>query len=816
MSSKSKSFGRNYHAWRILVLFCATFCFVSLGGAALAAGTTWYGPGTFSHAGSTTTTVSISGINRDLSTDTAFLLTNAGAGNLDVIMDKTTLTYGGSATGPVLIIPWSTAANLSALNVYVWGQTAGDTTAGWFEVGAPEGASNLAYGVKAFAPFTVYGPGMTDAEHWVGLWGKGGAFFEDGQLSLTQSLFWPVIDDKVYDLEDLTTPPDQYFNLHPQLISMVGVDGASRFNTGHAMILDAYDEAVATDWADIHPDLVDADLEGKMGRFYFTTDNISTGNVEKGLVTFSYEDGTPGIYLGDFSFGGDVTDPSEWTLPDVRLFRESANVLATDDLFKAYQVQTTAATGTPPLVVASTTKVLNLNADLLDGRDEAYFLNTGSTLDADTLDMHDSTDFLILDQSQSVTGRPTFNGSAAGTPAFSMGGTAPTEKILNLNADLLDDLTSTDFLILDQDQTITGKPTFTGIPSFHTGTLPTIHSPFDLTGDAPTNKVTNLNADLLDGHDSAYFLNTGSTLDADTLDMHDSTYFLNATDSAQTATGGLTLEAAANIPGSLILDSNVTSVFHISSTIEMLGTAHGSPAGTDGFLIDSGHYTGSDYTNAKLWNYEDSNVEIGTNNTKAFTIADNMVTIGSGTAGVDYELQFDGETNDGSITFDEDNAEFSFNQGGSFAGVLDVHTNTGDPSIGLTGTNDTNKGTTFAFADQVGYKAQMGMYHHTAVGLGEDFFLYSLGKLRFGTGGTSAATATDVIIDDDGRVGINTLTPSHTLDVNGAARVGSYLDLAPITAPANPSSGVRIYVDSSTGDLMARNSSGSIVTVANF
>lgn len=41
-------------------------------------------------------------------------------------------------------------------------------------------------------------------------------------------------------------------------------------------------------------------------------------------------------------------------------------------------VQSTIATGTAPLTVASTTLVANLNADLLDGQEGSYYLDSAN------------------------------------------------------------------------------------------------------------------------------------------------------------------------------------------------------------------------------------------------------------------------------------------------------------------------------------------------------------------------------------------------------------------------------------------------------
>jgi len=48
-------------------------------------------------------------------------------------------------------------------------------------------------------------------------------------------------------------------------------------------------------------------------------------------------------------------------------------------IVKGLQLQSTASSGTPPLTVRSTTKVVNLNADLLDGA-HASASNSSSTI----------------------------------------------------------------------------------------------------------------------------------------------------------------------------------------------------------------------------------------------------------------------------------------------------------------------------------------------------------------------------------------------------------------------------------------------------
>ncbi|UCE37667.1 MAG: hypothetical protein JSW00_19845, partial [Thermoplasmata archaeon] len=59
-----------------------------------------------------------------------------------------------------------------------------------------------------------------------------------------------------------------------------------------------------------------------------------------------------------------------------------------------------------------------------------------------------------------------------------------------------------------------------------------------------------------------------------------------------------------------------------------------------------------------------------------------------------------------------------------------------------------------------------------------------------------------------GNVGIGTVSPENTLHVNGT------INLDPIPAPANPSTGFVIYVDEADGDLKAKSSTGIITVLA--
>lgn len=87
------------------------------------------------------------------------------------------------------------------------------------------------------------------------------------------------------------------------------------------------------------------------------------------------------------------------------------------------QLTSTVATGTAPFIVTSTTKVVNLNADLLDGKDWVAPGPIGGTTP-------DSGSFTTISVSSQITST-----QATGTPPLVI---ASTTKVSNLNVDLLD------------------------------------------------------------------------------------------------------------------------------------------------------------------------------------------------------------------------------------------------------------------------------------------------------------------------------------------------------------------------------------------
>lgn len=136
------------------------------------------------------------------------------------------------------------------------------------------------------------------------------------------------------------------------------------------------------------------------------------------------------------------------------------------------------ATGTAPLVIASTTKVTNLNADLLDDQTGSYYLDSANfagtnwtdltDASATTLHKHDHggmdgladddhTQYLLADGSRALSAdwdAGSFEIRAQTFESDVTTGTAPltiasTTKVANLNADLLDDQTGSYYLDSD-------------------------------------------------------------------------------------------------------------------------------------------------------------------------------------------------------------------------------------------------------------------------------------------------------------------------------------------------------------------------------
>lgn len=203
----------------------------------------------------------------------------------------------------------------------------------------------------------------------------------------------------------------------------------------------------------------------------------------------------------------------------------------------ARRFTSTIATGTSPFVVSSTTVVTNLNADTVDGFD------TSQSASANTVAVRNASSWLLATGFSGTTVNVT--GQLISTQAT---GTAPlavssTTLVSNLNADLLDGYntataaTVNTVAVRDANGSLTAN-VFIGSSANVTGqlisTVATGTAPFSV---ASTTKVANLNADTLDGYDTA----TAAT--ANTVAVRDA----NAS-----VTANVFIGASANVTGQLI------------------------------------------------------------------------------------------------------------------------------------------------------------------------------------------------------------------------------------------------------------------------
>ena len=126
-----------------------------------------------------------------------------------------------------------------------------------------------------------------------------------------------------------------------------------------------------------------------------------------------------------------------------------------------------------------------LDADLLDGQEGTAYARTNAIATISAVHTH--------------TARPAFNGGVtATTPPFTVDSAF---KVSNLNADWLDGIDAASFARSNAAQAISGVHTHSVIPAFNGGLTGT-SAPFTVDS---TFKVANLNADLLDGLSSANF-----------------------------------------------------------------------------------------------------------------------------------------------------------------------------------------------------------------------------------------------------------------------------------------------------------------------
>ena len=155
-------------------------------------------------------------------------------------------------------------------------------------------------------------------------------------------------------------------------------------------------------------------------------------------------------------------------------------------------------TGTAPFLVDSTTKVTNLNADLLDG------VSVGNLLRSDTSDSFTS-GTLTFNSGTTLTaaaGATVNFSNTTGTAPFTV---ASTTTVTNLSADLLDGISSASFLRSDANDTATGVITFDGGTTSSAGPI--------ITGSAVAGPALKIKSTATNGNDWWIISNNSSNTD---------------------------------------------------------------------------------------------------------------------------------------------------------------------------------------------------------------------------------------------------------------------------------------------------------------
>ena len=236
---------------------------------------------------------------------------------------------------------------------------------------------------------------------------------------------------------------------------------------------------------------------------------------------------------------------------------------------------------------------------------------SGSGLDADTLDGHDTTFFTNATNLSSGTlpdarlsGTYTGISITSTTGTFTLGSVTSFGSITS-NSNFLSS-TTTAIMASQTGGSVTLKPN--GIAST-TGQLVVSTTTLTYGGStvwhsANDGSGSGLDADLLDGHDSSFFLNTGSAVDASTLGGHDASYFLPA--ASYTAADVLTKLKTVDGTGSGLdadtLDGHDTAYFLAATAytaadvLAKLKTVDGSGSGINADLLDGND--SSFFTNA--------------------------------------------------------------------------------------------------------------------------------------------------------------------------------------------------------------------------
>ena len=292
------------------------------------------------------------------------------------------------------------------------------------------------------------------------------------------------------------------------------------------------------------------EVAGKL--YYIKNTAVIDIDITYGVSVATLEPGDLGIFMFDGTLWSNLT-------PAI-LFTELNPIFDTvvvNETLEANTLESKVATGTAPLIIASTTKVTNLNADQLDGQHAPTGTIVG-TSDSQTLTNKVLTSPDI--NSPDIDGG-TVNGITSLTVANNVDignfelraktlesdvatGTAPltvasTTKVTNLNADLLDGISSGSFVRDTGTETIGGVKTFSSIPL------------------VPSNPIVDGDAGTVQGNNVYDFTRPRSVIDLNTAKNTNVTTNLSLSNTTTTTTITSSDGTNATIPAVTTLKSGV-------------------------------------------------------------------------------------------------------------------------------------------------------------------------------------------------------------------------------------------------------------------
>lgn len=253
------------------------------------------------------------------------------------------------------------------------------------------------------------------------------------------------------------------------------------------------------------------------------------------------------------------------------------------------QIISTVTTGVSPLSVSSTTKVINLNADLLDGSSSDYYLNYSNLGNTPSIGNG------ILTMSTSgfgISGAASFSANTTSNTTFTVASNATSSNVVST--------------IVARDAN--GNFNFTTITGSNINITNQIISTLAI-GTAPlvvtsTTKVINLNADLLDGSSSDYYLNYNNLTNTPTIGNG----ALTMSTSGFGISGTASFSANTTSNSTFTVTSNATSS-NVASTI-MARSAQGSFSATDMTLTGQGLFSAGGLGSPSISFLSDSNTGI--------------------------------------------------------------------------------------------------------------------------------------------------------------------------------------------------------------